>query len=318
MQQRIVRLICLDLCTRQIGSRHIRPRMTIEPHSAQMQEGGLAVHPNIIRRFFRRCIGRMKVQPIALKILQARTGRHRGLDPASRCLGRNPDAIVLTDEKQRQRHALHRGPASRIDRALRGGVVCRGIAKATHGDCIARQYCVLRTIAPCHADGMRRAHRFGQVAGNGRGLRRNHQRARAQHLVPPAAGRILSRTGETQEHIAQHVLPLGLIGAGDLERRITVVQEGDVIDPQRRRHPRHAFVPGRADGVKPLPLFLHHAALQVERAAQDLRAVEPLQCGTIKRLFVGGGNGKIPRRDATEEVFMNDGNAVHGASWNRN
>ena len=44
------------------------------------------------------------------------------------------------------RHALHGGPAGGVDRALRGGVIGRGVAETAHGDAVTRQDRVLRPV----------------------------------------------------------------------------------------------------------------------------------------------------------------------------
>ena len=116
-------------------------------------------------------------------------------------------------------------------------------------------------IAPGKPERMCSTDGLWQVTGDRRGLRRNHQRSATQHLVAATAGGIISRTRKRQQHVAHHILTLDLICAGNLECSVAVVQERDIIGAQGMRDSRHPFVAAGADGVKPLPLFLHDPAL---------------------------------------------------------
>ena len=190
-------------------------------------------------------------------------------------------------------------------------MIGRGVAERTHHDAVAFQQPVLRVQPPRRTDGKRRADRLGQMAGDGRGLRRDHQRPRSQDLVPPARHWILRRTGKRQQHVPHHLLARHLAGACDLERGVAVMQERHVGRAQRMGHRRHALVPAGADGVKPLPRLLHGAAGQIERAAGHLRAKQRHRLDAAQGLVRRDPGGKIPRRDTAVEIGVHDCNTVH-------
>ena len=277
--------------------------MAIEPHGAQVQHcrfamradkgGGRAGGPVRIP----------KIAPVAREIGQPRTVGEAGGHPPRRGPGRNPDPVVLADQQERQGHTLHACPPGRIDRALCGRVVQRGIAETGHGNAVTRQDRRFGAGAAGKADAIGGPDRLGQVACDGRGLGRDEQIAAAQHLVPPATGRIVCRAGIAEQHVAAHVLPF-LRRTGHLKGAIAIVQKGDVIRVQRMGHRRHAFVPGRADRIKPLARLLHLAADDIEGPRQALVFEQRAGRGRIKpkRRHLR----QIARGHAGQESVVND------------
>ena len=73
IEQRIMGLIHLDLCARQIGCHNIGPGVAIKPHSTQMQERWLAVRADPMRGFLCSRKGGIKIQTIRVKVLQSGT-----------------------------------------------------------------------------------------------------------------------------------------------------------------------------------------------------------------------------------------------------
>ena len=176
VQQGVVGLIRLDFLARKVGGRHIGPGVAVKPDHAQMQEGGRPVVAHVMRGLGRHGKGLVDVEPVSGEVTQSGPGRKPRRDPAARGLGGNPDAIVFADKQQRQRDRLIRGPARGVEGPLRGRMVGRSIAETGHDDRVIGQDAVLGRAAPRRANGIGRPHRLGQVAGDGRGLRRNHQR----------------------------------------------------------------------------------------------------------------------------------------------
>ena len=116
-----------------------------------------------------------------------------------------------------------------------------------------------------------RTHRLWQMAGNRRGLGWDIQRLGPQDLMPPARHRILGRAGKGQEHIPRRILPRHLHRPRDLKGCIAIVQKGSVCGPQGPGYGRQTLVARGANRIKPLPLALHFAALQIQSPAQALR-----------------------------------------------
>ena len=268
MQQRIVGLFRLNLCLGHIGCRHICPGVAVQADGADMQEGRFTAFADIFRRFLRDAEGLVDIQPVAAEISKARAAAEIGRDPACRCLGGNADAIVFADPQQRHRDILIRSPACRVDRALRGRMIGRCIAKTAHHDRIVGQLLVFGRLALCQADRIGRADRLGQMAGDGRCLRRNGQRFRSQHLVAAAGNRVFAGTRKAEQHIPGDRLARHLFGPLDLERGVAVMKKCHIGRAQRRGNRGHCFMPRRTDGVKPLALALHRAAGPVQRAGQ--------------------------------------------------
>ena len=158
-----------------------------------MQERGLPASANVVGGFARHAIGLVDVQPVAPEVFQPRPILEARRDPACRCLGRNADAVVLADEQKRQRDRLVGRPLRRIERTLRGRMVGRGVAERAHRRSHRPAGAMFRPVTACGADRIGRANGLGQVAGDGRGLRRDIQRPGAQHLVPAARDRVLGR-----------------------------------------------------------------------------------------------------------------------------
>ncbi len=190
-------------------------------------------------------------------------------------------------------------------------MVCRGIAERGHDDCVVRHQSVFRGASAGEANRKGGPHGLWQVARNGRGLRRDHQRARPQNLMPPTRNRIFGRGGEAEQHVTGRVLPRNLKGARDLERRIAVVQESHVGRTQRGRDRRHPLMSRRADGVEALSGPLHDPRLPVERARQTLGAEKRDRKISGQRAIRGAASRKIPRGEAAQEILVDDIGAVH-------
>ena len=243
MQQRIVRLLGLHFFTRQVSCGHIGAGMAVKTDGAEVQEGGLLAVADIGGGFGGDAEGIVEVQTVGLEIFQAGTGGEGGLDPALRRLGGNADAVVFADKKKGQGDRLIAGPLRGVEGALRGGVVGAGVAKAAIDDGVVGQDLVFRLVAPGGADGIGGADRLGQVAGDGRGLRRDEEVAGTQNLVAPAGNGIVGGRGEREQHVPGRVLPRNLRRPRDLEGGIAVVEEGHVGRAQRKRHRRQPLMP---------------------------------------------------------------------------
>ncbi len=172
-------------------------------------------------------------------------------------------------------------------------------------------------VAAGGGNGIRGADGLWQVAGDGRGLRRDHQRAAAKDLVPAAGDRVLGGRGEGEKHVAGDGLAGDLFGPRDLEGGVAVVEEGDVGGAQGGGDRGKAFVARGADGVEALSCALHGAALAVERAAEAGGAVE----GDGKRRGQGAlrraAGGQVAGGDAAQEVVVDDVAAVHQRAFRR-
>ena len=311
VQQRVARLVGFDLGTAEVGGRHVGPGVAVEPHHAEVEECWLAPAADEICGLCGDTIGLVEVEARGAEIGEARALGKAGGDPAIRGLGRDADAIVLADEQQGQRHRLVSGPARGVESGLRAGVVGRGIAERGHHDRVVGQLAEWRRAAAGEAQRVGGPHRLGQVAGDGRGLRRNVQRLRAQHLVPPARDRIPGAGGERQQHVPRRGLAGYLRGALDLEGGVAIVEEGHVLDPQRGGQRGHSFMARGADGVEALPRPLHHPRLPVERAAEAGRTVDRNRPRGRQRPGRRRAGREIRRRQPPLQLFMNNGCAVH-------
>ena len=239
--------------------------MTVKAHGFQMQKRRFAAGTHIVRGLLRDGIGLVDIQPVGLKIPNAGAMLHRRLYPAFGRFDRDADAIVLTHKQQRQRRRLHAGPARRVDRPLRSRLVGRGISERTHGNAILGQFTMFRVVPPRRTQRIGRADRLGQMAGNGRSLRRNGQRLGPQHLVPSARGRVFAGTRKAQQHVPSNLLARHLLGPRDLKGCVAIVQKRNIRWAQRMGHGGHPLMPGRADGIEPLPRLLHRATFQIHR-----------------------------------------------------
>ena len=161
MQQRIFGLLGLDLLARQIGRRHVRAGVAVQPDRADVQERGFAAPAHMIGGFQRDPVGVVQVEPIAREIAQARLLRERVPDPADRRPGRDADAVILANEQQRQRDVLVAGPLRRIERALRGRVIGRRVAERTDDDRVVGQDLVFGRLPARREDRIGRAKRLG-------------------------------------------------------------------------------------------------------------------------------------------------------------
>lgn len=150
-------------------------------------------------------------------------------------------------------------------------MVGRSIPEGTHGNPILGQFPMFGIMPPGCTQTVCRANRLGQVAGDGRGLRRDHQCPGAQHLVAATRSWVFFRTGKTKQHVPDDLLSRHLFGPGDLKRRIAIVQERNVSRAQGMGHSRHPLMTGGADRIEPLPRLLHGTTGPIQRPAEDLR-----------------------------------------------
>src|SRR3546814_19618673 len=80
-------------------------------------------------------------------------------------------------------------------------------------------------------------------SGDRRGLWRDIERLRADHLVPPARNRILGRGREAKQHVPCRRLSRPRPPAVKLERIRTIMEERHIGDAERRRARGVALVP---------------------------------------------------------------------------
>ena len=215
--------------------------MAVEPHHIHVQEDGLALRcGHDAAAIAGAAIGVDHVEAAAMDIVEPRpvAGTGASIQPPRRP-GRNADAIVLAQEDERHRRALIGGPAGGVERALRRRMVGRGVAEAGEHDRIARQRRVLELQHPGDADAERRAHRLGQMRGDGAGLRRDGERLRADHLVAAAGDRVLGRGGEAQQHVPGRGLAGRAAWSDGSGRRSTGSGGRPCRRGARPRRPRH-------------------------------------------------------------------------------
>src|SRR5439155_13726980 len=94
------------------------------------------------------------------------------------------------------------------------------------------------------------AHRLGQVAGDGRGLWRNPERAAAPDLVPALRNRVLGGGDDPEQSVEDRRLAWQLSGASHHERAGSVMEEGRVADSELSAKDHVVLVAGGADGVE--------------------------------------------------------------------
>ena len=136
--------------------------------------------------------------------------------------------------------------------------------------------------------------------------------------MPPAGDRVIGRCREGQEHFLHDFTVPGLTRPLDLEGGITIVQEGHVSDAEGCGNGGISFVAGGTDRVESLATRLKFAGMPVKMARQNLAVEQALQIVCGQAAFPQGNAGmvqrKIPRRDASEEVFMNDFSTIRHSS----
>ena len=165
--------------------------------------------------------------------MQPGAARKVRLDPARRGARGNADAIILAQEHDGHRRALKRGPRGGVNRAQRGRMVGRGIAKRAQHHTVFGEHRLFEPHPPRDPDGKCRAHRLGQMAGDGGGLRRDHQPPGAKHFVTPARNWIVRTRGERKQHIPSRGFAGHPPRAVDLKRSVAVMQKRHIIHAQR-------------------------------------------------------------------------------------
>jgi len=162
-----------------------------------------------------------------------------------------------------------RGPGHRVEGALGGGVVERGVAEAAHDDRVAGGGVEELQVAG-ELERKGEAHRLGQVRGDRRGLGRDPQRLAAEHLVAPPGDRLVSRGHHAEEDVAGGVRVAGPAGPGQEEAAGSIVEQGGVVAPHRLGHGGVALVAGGTDRVVAGVALAQGAGLEVEVAAPHL------------------------------------------------
>ena len=151
-----------------------------------------------------RCIERRgQVAAVGVEIPQAIAVSVGPFDPTPGCLYADTDPVVLTDEQQRHRHSLVCGMQRGVDRADRGGVVHRRVAEAAHRECIVRPRAWHPKLFRA-GNGERDPDGARQVRRDGRRLRRDLERQRAEDLVAPAGDRLVGGRGQTEATRRKH------------------------------------------------------------------------------------------------------------------
>ncbi|SBV34885.1 protein of unknown function [uncultured Sphingopyxis sp.] len=314
-EQRVARLVGLDQRLGKIGALHVGPGVAVEAHRRHMQEDGLARAPRMVGGFARAGIGRDEVGAVAFDIVEPRAVAELRLDPAGRGARRNADAIVFAKEDQRHGRALERRPARRVERALRGRMVRRRVAETRQHHRIVGQRQPGHAEPPRDPDRESRTDRLRQMRGDRRGLRRDRERLRPDHLVPSARDRIFGRGGEAQQHVPRRRAAGKLARPVELEGVRTIVEERHVGDAQRRGDRRIALVSRRADRVEAFAARLQMARQPVHLAARQLREedVGRLRARQAGRGGIGrvGTAGQKAPREGREEFFMYRLRRVH-------
>ncbi len=252
-----------------------------------MQEGRSPRPPAVVHCGLHLGVPGGQVEAIGVEIVQPRLVAEALGNPAVRRLHRDAQPVVLADEQDWRRQFLVGRPHRGVERRLRGSVIGRGVAERAQHDTVGGNRQRLRQSLAT-LDGQCRAQRFGQVRGDGRGLRQYPQWLAAPHLVPTTTGRVIGAGSEGKRGIAQRVDARHLARAFDHEGAGAIVQECGVGMPAGPRQQRVAFMAGRPDGIEDLVLHAQYARHQVQLAAGQLR---------IEQLTEGGRAERAARQD---------------------
>ena len=218
---------------------------------------------------------------VGAQVGEVRLVAERLRDPSGWRVDADAGAVVLAYEQDRHGQADARGIPRGVEGRQRRGVVGAGIAERAHHDGIGRET-VLDAQAASASQAERHAHRLGQVAGDGAGLRRNPQRATAPHLVAALGDGILARGDDAEQRVEHRRAARQLAGAGEHEGARAVVQEGRIGQAQLSTERGVLLVSGRADGVEAAIRLLQLACGNVELPAGDL-VLEQLQPATHRQ-----------------------------------
>ena len=220
----IVRIVGDDLGRAPVGRLDIRARVATEAHGLQMQEDRLPARPHPLDRLARAIVELHRIGARGAEVTQPGSIAVARGDPPARGSDADPDAVVFADEQQRHGQALKRRPARRVDCADCGRMVGRCIAEAADRDRVARPGRGQPELArPLGRD--RDPDRARQVAADGRGLRDHGQVGVTEDLVPATGDRLVGRTNEAQQDIADAVVAGHLLRAGEVEAAGSVVQQ---------------------------------------------------------------------------------------------
>ncbi len=209
-------------------------------------------------------------------VAQAGPGRQRRGDPPGRRRHADAPPVVLAHEQQRHRHPLVRRVDRRVQRALRGRMVQRGIAEAADGQSVLGP-AGGEAETPRPADGEGDAHRAREVRCDRRGLRDHGEVGMAEHLVPPAGDRLVGRSEQAEQDVTDTVVTRHLLRPGEVEAARPVVQEGRVGRSQRGGDQGVGLVAGRTDRVEPASCRAQPAGRVVEVAAGQLGVEDGVQ-----------------------------------------
>ena len=248
-----------------------------------------ATRPRVLDRRPGRSEDSDRVGAVRGEPLEAGQLREPPLHPARRSPHRDPEAVVLDDDEQRQPDALVDGVLRGVESPRCRGVVEARVAEARDDHRIGRP--LIRTphrVSPLVGEGQ--PDRTRQVRGDRRRLRDDRQVLVPEHLVPTAADRISGTGHEREQDVPGRVVPFHLPGPRAVEPGRPIVQQRRVRRPQRQRHRRIRLVPQRPDRVEALPLLLQHPRVQVHVPGGQL-GIEQREEIRDRDLRTGSGAG---------------------------
>ena len=315
VDQRVAFLVPLDLRLRQIGRLNVRSGMAVEPDAIHVEKDRLAPASGVAARFERTAIGVDQVEPAAADVAQRRAVLERRLYPARRGSRRNADPIVLAQEDEGHGRALISCPLGGVERALRGGVIGRGVTEAAQDDPVFGDRHVRQFQSPRYAETESGADRLRQMRGDGAGLGRDGQRFRSDDLVATAGNRVLRRRCEAQEHVPGRGLSRHFLGSMDLEGIGAIMEEGEVVGAEGFGDGRIVFVARAADRVEALAARLQASREPVHLPARHLTVEELGQSLPAEAHFVRLDVGDAPRQPLAlqlgDEFLVNGFCRVH-------
>ena len=233
---------------RPVGDLGVGSRVAQVAHGAKVQHGRLPLAPHPPRQLARDVEHRFRVASVDLLVAKRGPRPEHRFDPAGGTRDADPEAIVLTEEQERERETLERTVASGVEGRLCARVVHGGVAERAEDDRVARPW-ARHPEASSSIDRKRDSHTPRKVRGDRRGHRNDRELVAAEDLVPSTGDRLCGR-GDDPEHDVPDTVDTGLRSAREIERTRPVVQKRRVIDSKRERDSSVRLVAGRADRVE--------------------------------------------------------------------